>query len=89
MFELFLDMVVTFLFSFMITVDGGFTEWENLEVCSRTCGGGIQTQKRSCTAPSPANGGKECIGEDSRTVECNTEPCPGLWSFCFALLMYL
>jgi hypothetical protein len=45
-----------------------------------SCGGG--TQSRTCTNPSPANGGLVCAGSASQS--CNTNPCPvncvGSWS---------
>lgn len=49
-------------------VDGGWTGWST---CSLTCGGGTQT--RSCTNPSPANGGAACSGSSSQA--CNTQSC--------------
>lgn len=51
-------------------VNGGWTAWG---ACSVTCGGG--TQSRTCTNPSPANGGADCTG--SSTQNCNTQACPG------------
>ncbi len=49
-------------------VDGG---WSNFSTCSAICGGGTQT--RSCTNPSPANGGNLCSG--STIQSCNTQAC--------------
>ena len=49
-------------------VDGG---WSDFSTCSATCGGGIQT--RTCTNPSPTNGGAICSGPTSQS--CNTEIC--------------
>jgi len=56
-------------------VDGG---WSSFGTCSATCGGGIQT--RTCTNPSPAYGGADCVGSASQS--CNTQACPidGGWS---------
>ena len=39
------------------------------------CGGGTQTQTRTCSDPAPANGGQECEGEDVKTRECKTSSC--------------
>uniref|UniRef100_A0A7I5EDG0 Papilin n=1 Tax=Haemonchus contortus TaxID=6289 RepID=A0A7I5EDG0_HAECO len=38
------------------------------EQCSRTCGGGVQTEKRQCPG--------DCTGPSVRYVSCNLEPCP-------------
>ncbi len=49
-------------------VNGGWTGWDS---CSVSCGGG--TQSRTCTNPSPANGGANCSGSASQA--CNTQAC--------------
>ena len=52
-------------------VNGGWSDWS---ACNTSCGGGIQT--RTCTNPSPANGGAQCSGSASQS--CNTDiTCPG------------
>ncbi|KAG8201660.1 hypothetical protein JTE90_012726 [Oedothorax gibbosus] len=58
-------------------VDGDWTRWSIMSDsdCSEPCGGGEQTQVRTCTNPKPQNGGKECEGDDHRTVKCNEESC--------------
>ncbi|VDM61275.1 unnamed protein product [Angiostrongylus costaricensis] len=35
--------------------------------CSRTCGGGVQTEKRQCSG--------DCVGPSVRYVSCNLDPC--------------
>lgn len=45
--------------------------WSNYGTCSLACGGGIKT--RTCTNPSPANGGAACVGSSSAV--CNTPAC--------------
>eukprot|EP00123_Amoebidium_parasiticum_P017037 comp23685_c0_seq4/m.40619 comp23685_c0_seq4/g.40619 ORF comp23685_c0_seq4/g.40619 comp23685_c0_seq4/m.40619 type:complete len:233 (-) comp23685_c0_seq4:196-894(-) len=51
-----------------------WSAWASVGTCSKTCGGGVisQTRTRSGT---PRNGGTACVGEDSRTVPCNTPAC--------------
>uniref|UniRef100_A0A914X678 Uncharacterized protein n=1 Tax=Plectus sambesii TaxID=2011161 RepID=A0A914X678_9BILA len=58
-----------------ITVDhqgqaesGVWGYWNVDRECSRTCGGGVQIEKRQC------NG--ECTGPSVRYVSCNTDACP-------------
>jgi len=57
-------------------VDGGWSSWGPYGSCSKSCGGGSQTSVRRCNNPTPMNGGQSCSGDDSRTKECNTTPCP-------------
>lgn len=47
-----------------------------------SCKAGVQTRKRSCNDPSPAHGGRKCIGASLLTHTCNLGPCPvnGGWS---------
>ena len=52
------------------TLDGG---WSRFGACSRACGGG--TYKRTCDNPTPANGGKGCVGDAFGA--CNTHACAG------------
>ena len=63
------------------TVDGGWSDLGDWSVCSAECGGGSQIRSKTCTNPSPANGGKECEGEDEESRTCNPEPCPGQSTF--------
>ena len=68
--------VVMILCSFFL-VNGGYSDWKPYGVCSKTCGGGVQTRKRTCTNPPPSNGGEDCsrLGPDSTTRECNNQEC--------------
>lgn len=57
--------------------DGGFTEWTEWSSCSKTCGPGQQTRRRSCTNPRPLNGGKNCGDDMLERRSCtNPTPCP-------------
>ena len=58
-------------------VDGGWAQWSDWSPCSVACGGGTQTQTRTCSDPAPANGGQQCEGEDVKTRECNTNCSEG------------
>ncbi|XP_022800516.1 uncharacterized protein LOC111338320 isoform X2 [Stylophora pistillata] len=67
-------------------VDGGYSPWSAFGPCSKTCGsGGIQRRVRTCTNPTPMNGGKPCFGRPLQTRTCNTRSCPvdggySMWS---------
>ncbi|XP_062608445.1 coadhesin-like [Saccostrea cucullata] len=72
-------------------VDGGWSSWGEWSTCSLTCGSGGKSRERSCTNPSPQNGGTDCSGESEETVPCNIQGCPavdggwsswGEWSTC-------
>ena len=36
----------------------------------------------------PSNGGKECVGNDTRYEDCNIDPCPGNSRKCGYNLMH-
>ncbi|XP_047136865.1 A disintegrin and metalloproteinase with thrombospondin motifs adt-1 isoform X1 [Hydra vulgaris] len=66
-------------------VNGGISEWTDFGPCSKSCGGGISVRTRSCTNPSPLNGGKDCSESIQESKDCSTDPCPidgnyGLWN---------
>ena len=61
------------------SVDGGLSEWSAWGTCSKDCGTGTTARTRTCTNPSPQNGGKDCtdLGDKEQTEVCNTLKCPG------------
>ncbi len=72
-----------YLKSFIRSVDGGYSEWQEWSECSLTCGGGTRHRRRLCDNPVPIQGGRMCDGADDNGVEvvsedCNVEPCPGV-----------
>ena len=60
-----------------ISVDGKWSGYGDWSACSKNCGNGTQTRSRTCTDPTPANGGKDCEGESNQEQSCNEDPCPG------------
>lgn len=46
-----------------------YTEWTDDGECSKTCGGGLQFQKRRCLR-------EKCAGVNTRSIPCNNHPCP-------------
>lgn len=75
-------MLLFYFYVLHILVNGNYTAWSAWEECSATCGGGIQQRVRTCTYPSPANGGKDCtaLGPAVETKDCNSQPCPSEYS---------
>ncbi|XP_078371013.1 uncharacterized protein LOC144654681 isoform X2 [Oculina patagonica] len=63
-------------------VDGSWSTWSSWNTCSKGCGKGQQERRRSCTKPSPRNGGKPCTGTSKQDRACYTHHCPvhGGWS---------
>ena len=67
----------TWLFYFKpFSVNGRWSLWATWSACSKTCGTGTKTRKRSCTNPPPQNGGKDCKGIDKQTKSCLLKACP-------------
>ncbi|KAM3612208.1 uncharacterized protein V6R79_004668 [Siganus canaliculatus] len=60
--------------------DGNWGSWSEFGQCSRTCGGGVQFRTRVCDNPSPANGGRICMGAKYQFQMCNTNECEDIYS---------
>ncbi|XP_078352100.1 thrombospondin-2-like [Oculina patagonica] len=63
-------------------VNGGWSDFGDWGECSAACGPGQQERSRTCSNPSPSNGGAQCSGSNKETRECNNGPCAvdGGWS---------
>ncbi|XP_063849665.1 semaphorin-5B-like isoform X2 [Scylla paramamosain] len=60
-----------------LPVDGGWSEWGAWGTCSASCGGaGVRQRRRTCTHPSPKNGGSDCAGCGEETESCGKWSCP-------------
>ena len=68
-------------FSFNYVVNGQWSGWSGFSLCSTTCGPGAQIRKRTCTQPPPSNGGSSCVGDETESVQCQINPCPGIKIF--------
>ncbi|XP_043272825.1 netrin receptor UNC5B-like isoform X2 [Venturia canescens] len=65
-----------------VYVNGGWSSWSGWSECSVRCGRGIQRRTRTCSNPSPINGGQTCPGPATQRMECSPS-CPavdGRWS---------
>lgn len=56
-------------------MNGGWSSWDLLSACSRTCGGGVRVKRRYCNNPEPQYGGNPCSGSDSMAEMCNVQAC--------------
>ncbi|XP_067056580.1 coadhesin-like isoform X2 [Acropora muricata] len=63
-------------------VNGGWSSWGSWSRCSKTCGTGLYTRYRVCTAPRPLYGGRSCVGSSRQQQSCYNRRCPvhGGWS---------
>lgn len=64
------------------TIDGGWSDWSPWSNCA-VCGENVmQHRTRTCTNPTPANGGAQCIGDSKEERKCPVPLCPidGGWS---------
>ena len=69
-------------------VDGGWSSWTKGS-CSKTCGGGIRIDNRTCNNPTPSCGGLRCADSSTREESCNVSCCPGIFiNYKLNLCMY-
>lgn len=72
-------------FSFVFKVNGGWSGWSTTITwrgsCSTTCGAGTESgfKTRTCTNPTPQNGGNACSGSSTQEQyrSCKVKECPG------------
>ncbi|XP_028326711.1 semaphorin-5B-like isoform X2 [Gouania willdenowi] len=57
------------------TVTATWACWSPWTQCSSSCGGGHYQRTRTCSNPSPTNGGNICLGLHTEEALCNTHGC--------------
>ena len=68
---------MNYIFSIaLISVDGEWGQWSPWSKCTAACNGGKRSRHHFCDSPSPAHGGKDCVGSRHEDGQCNTEICP-------------
>jgi hypothetical protein len=62
-------------------VDGIWSNWIDGR-CNSICGPGKLTKTRECNNPAPKHGGKECVGDTNKIIDCKIKECPinGGWT---------
>ncbi|XP_074841635.1 SCO-spondin-like [Carettochelys insculpta] len=62
-------------------VSGGWSEWTPWGECAASCGLGLQSRFRFCTAPPPSGTGLPCLGLAREEQPCHLQPCArsGAW----------
>ena len=61
---------------FLRTVHGQWGAWGIVEECRKPCSSTRNSIKRRfCDNPKPTYGGDYCVGDDTRSYPCPTEPC--------------
>ena len=60
---------------FISLVDCKWSPWGPWDVCTRTCGGGMQARSRTIVEQE-RHGGKPCVGDPQEMQGCNMQACP-------------
>lgn len=57
-------------------IDGGWSNWQEWQPCSVSCGSGFHVRRRKCSEPKPRYGGKPCAGDAEEAESCSDGACP-------------
>ena len=58
-------------------VDCEWSDWEEVTLCTKECGGGVQTLSRNILR-NVSGDGKPCTGKARTQIDCNEFLCPGV-----------
>ncbi|XP_048760226.2 netrin receptor UNC5C-like isoform X3 [Ostrea edulis] len=65
----------------IVYVNGSWSSWSSWSECSAKCGRGETRRVRTCSNPTPLNGGAPCQGESVQFLPCSIIcPVDGKWS---------
>ena len=71
-------VLISLLLLLLLLVHGNWSDWASWSSCTVTCGSGKHNRTRTCTEPSPAYGGKQCVGDAYEIDDCSAGVrCPG------------
>lgn len=76
-----------FFFKLIFEVDGGWSNWNAWSPCSSPTGDGWRIRARTCSNPSPLNGGHDCVGLSFNSVACSLTPTFGLFPYSYLSLI--
>ena len=51
--------------------NGHWGAWQPASWELTSCSGGLKTRHRNCDNPSPAHGGRDCVGSNTESIDCN------------------
>ena len=54
-------------------INGNWGQWGSWSSCSKTCGTGSKSRRRSCNNPAPAYGGSSCPGVSYASTSCSLQ----------------
>lgn len=60
-----------------LAVLGSWSDWTEWTLCSAICGVGFRWRMRTCSRPSPQDGGRSCTGSSHEWMTCNVGECEG------------
>ena len=73
------EKIVNICFTISL-VDCKWSPWGPWDVCTRTCGGGMQARSRTIVEQE-RHGGKPCVGDPQEMQGCNMQACPSKYNF--------
>ena len=70
-----IDIIIISLFFICVTLDCEWKPYDAWSSCSKTCGIGQMSRVRSVYRMA-RNGGEDCHGNATETINCNEQSCP-------------